>query len=174
MIISDCAEMKTAAQGETLKASGILARTNWARNPGFIIHDLQRLIVQVVDDEMEQVGLTNAQLRVILHLNHREGITQVNLGEEMGIKKASVGVLLERLAEKGLVTRRPDPGDRRANLIYLSEKARGLLEPIYAAGTAVMDGLLTGMSEAETEQLVDLLLRVKANARNMSQRIEVE
>lgn len=148
-------------------ASGILARTNWARNPGFIIHDLQRLIVQVVDQEMHRVGLTNAQLRVVLHLNHREGVSQVALGEEMGIKKASVGVLLERLSEKGLIDRRPDPGDRRANLIYLSDRARDLLDPIYAAGTAVMNGLLAGLDDDETEQLVDLLLRVKGNARQM-------
>ncbi len=160
--------MTIVSQNENPKASGILARTNWARNPGFIIHDLQRLIVRVVDDEMAAVGLTNAQLRVILHLNHREGVTQVGLGEEMGIKKASVGMLLERLAEKDLIIRRPDPGDRRANLIYLSERARNLLEPIYDAGTAVMNGLLAGISEAETDQLVDLLLRVKSNARKMS------
>ncbi len=166
--------MEFALRTKRPDASDILARTDWARNPGFIIHDLQRVMVQVVDEEMAKVGLTNAQLRVILHLSHQEGVTQVSLSDEIGIKKASVGVLLERLQEKGLVERRADPGDRRANLIYLSAKARALLEPIYDTGSAVLDGLMAGFSKSEREQLVDLLLRVKANADGMWRQLEAE
>jgi DNA-binding MarR family transcriptional regulator len=118
--------------------------------------------------------LTNAQLRLVLHLNHREGVSQVALGEEVGIKKASVGVLLERMAEKGLIERRSDPGDRRTNLIYLTDRARDLLEPIYDAGTSVMNGLLAGLSDGDMEQLVDLLLRVKSNAQDMFRKQEAK
>jgi len=166
--------MTAAIEKQRPGAPGILARTNWGRNPGFVIHDVQRLIGQVVDAEMRQVGLTNAQLRLVLHLNHREGVSQVALGEEVGIKKASVGVLLERMAEKGLIERRSDPGDRRTNLIYLTDRARDLLEPIYDAGTSVMNGLLAGLSDGDMEQLVDLLLRVKSNAQDMFRKQEVK
>ena len=164
--------MDSALRTKKPDASGNLTRTDWSRNPGFIIHDVQRVMVQVVDEAMAKVGLTNAQLRVILHLSQSEGVTQVHLSDEIGIKKASVGVLLERLEEKDLVQRRPDPADRRANLIYLSDKARALLGPIYESGNAVLDGLLDGIDRAEQTQLVDLLLRVKANADQMWQKVE--
>ncbi|MBT3333483.1 MAG: MarR family transcriptional regulator [Rhodospirillaceae bacterium] len=161
--------MKSAPQENEPDALDILARLDWARNPGFLIYDVQRLVAQVVDERMRSVGLTNAQLRAILHLNHQEGVSQVHLSEEMGIKKASLGVLLERLEEKDLVLRRADPNDRRANLIYLSDKAKGLLEPIYENGAAVMNDLMAGLNTAEQKQLVSLLLRIKTNAQNLSQ-----
>ena len=155
-------------QSDTRTGSDILARLDWAQNPGFLIYDVQRLIAQVVDERMSSVGLTNAQLRAVLHLNRKEGVTQVFLSEEMGIKKASLGVLLERLEEKDLVLRRPDPKDRRANLIYLTDKAKSLLGPIYESGTSVMYDLLAGLDRGKQEQLVGLLLRIKSNANNMS------
>ena len=65
--------------------------------------------------------------------------------------------------------RRADPNDRRANLIYLSDKAKGLLEPIYENGAAVMNDLMAGLNTAEQKQLVSLLLPIKTNAQHLSQ-----
>lgn len=146
------------------KVPGILAEIDWGRNPGFLIHDLQRLIGIAVDQGLKPIGLTNAQLRVILHLNQLNGATQVQLADEIGVKKASLGVLLERLEDKGLIERRSHPTDRRANLIYLSEKASSHFRSIFSMGTEVMDGLMKDIAVEEQEQLVTLLLKVKANA----------
>ncbi|MBT6987246.1 MAG: hypothetical protein HN956_23040, partial [Rhodospirillaceae bacterium] len=53
--------MKSAPQENEPDALDILARLDWARNPGFLIYDVQRLVAQVVDERMRSVGLTNAQ-----------------------------------------------------------------------------------------------------------------
>lgn len=146
------------------KVPGILADIDWGRNPGFLISDLQRLIGIAVDEGLKSVDLTNAQLRVILHLNQLNGATQVQLADEIGVKKASLGVLLERLEDKGLIERRPHSTDRRANLIFLSDKASSHFRSIFSMGTDVMNGLMKDISREEQEQLITLLLRVKANA----------
>lgn len=145
-----------------------LTRENWARNPGFLITDLRRLIVLAVDQQFASLNLTNAQLRVLLHLDIHEGVTQVALAQTVGIKKASLGVLIDRLEEKGLVERRHDPKDRRARLIHLSGAGRALFGPIFERGTEVMNALMRGIDERERDLLVDLLLRMKANAAELA------
>lgn len=148
-------------------APRILAEVDWDRNPGFIVTDLQRLIVAAVDEQLRPLDLTNAQLRVILHLTANKGATQVALAEQIGINKASLGILVDRLAEKGLVERRPHPDDRRANLIFLTEKVDGLYGRIFETGTFVMEALMRDITPAEQKTLVDLLLRLKANAKRL-------
>ena len=53
-----------------------------------------------------------------------EGVRQNALAERIGIEGASLVRVLDELAAQGLVTREPDPTDRRASLLYLTEKGR--------------------------------------------------
>lgn len=158
---------QTPAVSDARKVARILAKVKWNQNPGFLITDVQRLIVRAVDNGIRHLDLTNAQLRTILHLCREDGISQVELADEMGVKKASMGVLLERLEEKQLIDRRPHPIDRRVNLIFLSENASGLLQPILTTGTEILDDLMLGVSEEESELLIDLLMKIKGNAEHM-------
>lgn len=53
-----------------------------------------------------------------------EGVRQNALAERIGIEGASLVRVLDELAAAGLVTRESDPSDRRANLLYLTDKGR--------------------------------------------------
>jgi len=53
-----------------------------------------------------------------------EGVRQNALAERVGIEGASLVRVLDELAAAGLVKREPDPTDRRANLLYLTDKGR--------------------------------------------------
>ena len=133
------------------------------RNLGFVISDLQRLITTAMDKELKSLGLTRSQLRVILHLSREDGLTQVRIADDLQMGKVAIGGLLDRLEGKELVERRPHPTDRRATLIFLTDKADALYKPILKSGAYVTGQMLANISPVEQDRLVDLLLVVKQN-----------
>jgi DNA-binding MarR family transcriptional regulator len=67
---------------------------------------------------------------------------------------------VDALEAKGIVSRQPDPDDRRRNLVTLTESGQKTV----AAATAAIDKaereLLSGLTVAEAKQLRDLLVRI--------------
>ena len=74
-----------------------------------------------------------------------EGSRLTDLAKRANMSPQAMGELVDELEEMGYVVRRPDPTDRRAKLITLTEKGHDCI----AAGTATIDGI--------EQQLVDLL-----------------
>jgi DNA-binding MarR family transcriptional regulator len=62
-----------------------------------------------------------------------------------------------------MIERRPDPGDRRAHRLFLTDTGRALMEGFRTATTEVMDDLVAGLSEAEIAGTIDILARMRAN-----------
>jgi len=133
------------------------------RNLGFLISDVHRLMTTAVDKEVSALGLTRSQLRVVLHLMRADGLSQVALANDLQLGKVTVGGLLDRLEQKGLITRRPHPSDRRAKLVYLTLADKNIYDSIVEAGRIILEQVLEGINKSEQKELIDLLLRVKAN-----------
>lgn len=72
---------------------------------------------------------------VMEQLDYRDGMRLTDLAKGAGMAPQSIGELVDQLEELGMVERRPDPDDRRAKRVYLTEKAR---EAQSAAFGAVM------------------------------------
>jgi len=133
------------------------------RNLGFLISDVHRLMTAAIDKEVGALGLTRSQLRVVLHLIRGDGLSQVALAEDLQLGKVTVGGLLDRLEEKGLIKRRPHPSDRRAKLVYLCLTDQKMYDAIVEAGQAILEQVVDGIDIEEQKKLVELLLKVKAN-----------
>ena len=69
-------------------------------------------------------GLTLPRFDVLATLWHGEGITQQELAERLLVTKGNVVGLIDRVSTAGWVERRPDPEDRRANRLYLTDAGR--------------------------------------------------
>ena len=63
----------------------------------------------------------------------------------------------------GWVERRADPADRRAKRIFLTEKVAPVMKELRALGREVRKSAQEGLSEAEQQALISLLLRVRSN-----------
>ncbi len=51
--------------------------------------------------------------------------TTVQLAEHLGITKQATSELVQHLVDRGYLTRAPDPADRRARLLVLTERGHG-------------------------------------------------
>jgi DNA-binding MarR family transcriptional regulator len=97
---------------------------------------------------------------------HRLSPTQLLRG--LMLSSAGMTGRLDRLAERGLVERHPDPGDRRAVLVELTAKGRELVDAAVASNTRAERELLDGLGEREAESLARLLRRLLARLEDPS------
>jgi DNA-binding MarR family transcriptional regulator len=68
---------------------------------------------------------------------------------------------LDRLERAGLITRRPDPADRRGILIALTDEGRRMIDEVTGPHLANEARLLEALSEPERERLAGLLRKLQ-------------
>jgi len=139
------------------------------REFGFILNDVARMLRTYADHKASQFGITRAQWVVLVRLDRFEGLKQAELAEMLDLQPITLTRLLDRLAECGLIERRPDPNDRRAKLLYLTPKAKPLLEQLGDLGNELMATALVGVEREHVELMVAQLAIVKENLRQAIQ-----
>ena len=137
------------------------------RNPGlnigFLVGDTSRMLRRIFNERLTHLGMTQAQWRALAHLSRNEGINQATLSDLLDVQPITVARLIDKLVETNLVIRRPDPNDRRAQRLYLTEQAQGVLEQIWEVADETYAVVLKGFSDAERDTLIELLARIRTN-----------
>jgi DNA-binding MarR family transcriptional regulator len=134
-----------------------------AKNLGVLLHDVSRLLRNRLDHQAQEIGLTSAQWRVLVYLARNEGCNQAALAEVMDMEPITLSRHLDRMVADGQAERRPDPSDRRAYRLYLTEQARSLVTAFRSVTASVMAETVAGLSEAEISMMIELLGRLRAN-----------
>ena len=133
------------------------------RSFGFLLHDIARLMRKKFDQRARSLALSRAQWQLLVHLSRHEGINQSGLAEILEIENITVGRLIDRMEEAGWVERRPDPGDRRARLLYTTEKVAPVMERMRELAEATRNEALAGLAPAQRDALIDTLIQVRGN-----------
>ncbi len=137
---------------------------NLERSFGFLVHDVARLFARRFNERaLSALGLTRTQCRLLGYLARNEGINQAGLAELLKIKPMTLVRQIDRMEEDGWIERRPDPSDRRARRLVLTDKARPIIAGIAGLSNEVRREAFTGLARDEGEDLIDLLRRVHAN-----------
>jgi MarR family transcriptional regulator, transcriptional regulator for hemolysin len=127
--------------------------------------DVARMLRTYADQRARQFGISRAQWVVLMRLDRSEGLKQSELAEILDLQPISLTRLLDRLAENGLIERRADPNDRRANRLYLTPAARPLIEQLGKLGLDMMETVLDGLDGKANERLLRDLALMKDNLR---------
>jgi len=120
---------------------------------GFLISDISRLMRKRFDERARLIGVTRAQWRTLSMLKRHEGSNQGMLAELLEIEPITVGRMIDRLEEAGLVERRRDPADRRVWRIHLTDKAQPVLAQLRSLADAMFDEMMTGITSNERERM---------------------
>jgi MarR family transcriptional regulator, transcriptional regulator for hemolysin len=108
-------------------------------------------------------NMTYARCVVLLKLEQSEGLNQVTLAHILDVTPMTLVRLLDRLETAGLVSRLPDPHDRRAYILTPSVKARPIIACIHDIIRTIQREAWLGLSDIETGQLHVLLCRIRSN-----------
>ena len=117
------------------------------------------------DQQARQFGISRAQWAVLIRIDRTEGLKQSELAEALDLQPISLTRLLDRLADNGLIERRADPNDRRANRLYLKPAAKPLLGRLSELGADMMETVLEGLDAKSVDRMLSELGMVKDNLR---------
>ena len=134
-----------------------------SRAPRLILEISRLLRFRMAQSEGGGVMSQNTARLVLSHLAVRESAGQLELVELTHLKPPTISVLLRRMEEEGYVTRTPDPRDRRAVCVALTEKGRAYDKQHLCRITNNDHTAMRGIGEAEEAELVSLLERIRDN-----------
>jgi DNA-binding MarR family transcriptional regulator len=128
-----------------------------------------RLLRNYIDHRAKGRGTTRAQWIVLFRLRQQEGLSQVDLAEVLELQPISLVRLLDRLVEHGLLERRPDPRDRRANRLFLTEAGRQLVDDLDSLRDSIAAEVLQGMPASTIETSLEALRDIKHHIKSVSE-----
>ena len=119
--------------------------TSQLRSPGtarpgrrsYAIFTLARAHRAYAAGMLRELGLHPGQELLLMQLSDRDGQTQSELLESVGLDHSTVSKSLRRMQEAGLLTREPAEHDRRVQLVRLTDKGKAMREPIEAMWSAL-------------------------------------
>jgi MarR family transcriptional regulator, transcriptional regulator for hemolysin len=138
---------------------------NPRREFAFLVHDVARLLKTYADQKARQYGMTRAQWAVLVRLQRTEGLKQSELAEILDLQPITLTRLLDRLCANGLIERRADPDDRRANRLFLTPAAGPVVESLGRLGEELMTTVLEGIDLDTVELMLGELGIAKDNLR---------
>ncbi len=130
---------------------------------GLLLTRLARATNQALACALSNLGLRSQQF-AILHLLAQGPASQVELAERMGVHPSNLVRLLDELESERHLARRRDPGDRRRQLVVLTDRGWDALERADEAAAQVERELLSSLNPTERRQLRALLGRLAAQS----------
>jgi DNA-binding MarR family transcriptional regulator len=112
---------------------------------------------RAVNDEMSGCGLSLARTKVLLRLRERGPVRQSALAADFGLSPHSITDIVDGLERVGMAERRPDPTDRRAKLVAITDAGQAGLDVANATRQRLLTQIFGTLSEADRAALLRLL-----------------
>ncbi|MEU7641470.1 MULTISPECIES: MarR family winged helix-turn-helix transcriptional regulator [unclassified Streptomyces] len=123
---------------------------------------LCRALVDAERPVLDAHGLTMWAYAVLLRLDETPIRTQAALAEAIRADKTRIIPILDDLESRGLIHRRPDPGDRRVRLVSVTPEGRRLRDAVQADIQRGEEHLLADLPTADREGFLRGLLALHA------------
>jgi MarR family transcriptional regulator for hemolysin len=133
------------------------------RNFSFLLKEVSRRYVLRFEQRARAFSLTLSQCKALVRLERNEGVSQARLAELAEVDAMTMVRILDRMEADGLLERRPDPADRRARCLYLTAKAKPLLDQIWRLSEATRAEVFEGVDMPQREVFMEVLERLHDN-----------
>jgi DNA-binding MarR family transcriptional regulator len=154
----------TARTADAASRGGeVASRADEAARLAELLTSASRRLRRGVAAQLAPIGLTFAQARA-MRLIAAPGccLRMADIACRLDVVRRSATSIVDSLEAAGLVTRRPDPHDRRSVLVALSDEGRRLLHGLDAARRATAEELLSPLGAEDRAELLRLLTALVA------------
>lgn len=143
------------------------------RRPGFMIRRAHQIAVAVFLEEARASGLTTTQYGVLVILKRRPEIDQNTLARLLGLDRSTAGLVVRKLAERGLIARAVGTSDLRRRQLQLTRTGVTMLGRVAKDAERAQRRLLSPLPARERARFLDLLARL-TEAFNRTTRVPVD
>jgi DNA-binding MarR family transcriptional regulator len=131
---------------------------------GYLLKRAGMQLALTVDRELAEYDMTHAQLQIVFKLLHGHANTAADLARELMCDTGATTRMLDRLEEKGFVSRTRSSADRRVVQVALTAKGLELAGRMTEVAVKALNHHLRGFTSQEIMQFKDFLRRMIANA----------
>lgn len=131
------------------------------KSVGFLLAKAHQRLHAYFRQELEDYDITPPQFALLAFLWRQDGLSQVELSERLEVDRTTIGGVIDRLGKIGLITRRPNPSDRRAYLVCLTEAGKRLEQELTPVAMRVRERVTAGLAPGEYEKLCGLLQKLR-------------
>jgi len=128
-----------------------------------------RLLRNYIEHRAKGRGATRAQWIVLFRLRQQEGLSQVDLADVLELQPISLVRLLDRLVKHGLLERRQDPRDRRANRLFLTASGRQLVDDLDSLRDSIAADVLQDIPAESIRTTLDTLCDIKERIKGLAE-----
>ena len=130
---------------------------------GFIVREVYRAFARCLQARIAREGVTIGMWFVLRMLWEKDGSTQRELGERVGINGPTMVAALNSMERAGLVKRVQNRDDRRKINVFLTERGRKVKSKLWPMAAEVLAIGLSDLSRAQVQSLNKMLTRVRVN-----------
>ena len=127
---------------------------------GHLLRRAHQRATQIFLETFEKAGLTPTQWAALAMLAEEGAASQNALGRMTAMDPATIQGVIRRLEERGLITREPDPDDKRRTKLRLSNEGEALVREVTALGMRVTERTLEPLDEEERKKFLQMLSRI--------------
>ena len=142
----------------------------------FLVSDCARLMRMAFEKRILSagLGLTAGEARTLIQIAAHNGSRQLDIAIRMGLEPMTVSAFLDRLQARGLIERQPDPLDRRAKRILLSDAAEEMIRAISVEISAVQVEATQGLDREAQDSISRALKSLRQNLQKSDQTVAVQ
>ena len=125
---------------------------------GHLIRRLNQISTSAFTQRMQERGvdLTQVQFAAMDAIATFPGIDQAGVAAKIAYDRATIGGVIDRLDQKGYISRLVSRQDRRARVLRLTKMGERLFEEMLPEITDLQDDILTGLNQAERDRFLKL------------------
>lgn len=136
---------------------------------GVLIHDVARMRKTIFDQAVRNLGITRAQWWALSNLSRHkdDGMSQSDLARKLDVGKPTIGGLIDRLTERGLVERRLDGDDRRVRKLFITARGYEIISNMSPIASSLNDVFLENIPQDQVHIAELALEQMKKNLQKL-------
>jgi len=116
----------------------------------------------VLDQHLSKSPFSLSEARVLYELAHRDGLAAKEIGTELGLDPGYLSRIVQSFDEKGLITRKPLPADRRQYQLCLTAKGRQTFAALNLGSQNEVAAMLAPLSADDAKRLTQAMATIEA------------
>jgi DNA-binding MarR family transcriptional regulator len=132
---------------------------------GYVLRRAQVAVFQDFFQAMGALDVSPAQYSTLTVIERNPGLTQTQVADALGIKKANFVAMIKELERRGLAQRAAIPADKRSFALHLTAKGQALARKLEEASEAHERGVRQALGAEDYARMFAPLKRLAANMR---------
>jgi MarR family 2-MHQ and catechol resistance regulon transcriptional repressor len=121
---------------------------------------------------LEETGIDDTDFRILEAVLNKGPLPVNTIGPKVYLTPGSISVAIDRLLDRGLVSRIESPEDRRVRIVSLTAKGKELIAPIFRKHAAEIRRVFVDASPKELRTLETILKKIGKRAEKLGSGIK--